>query len=203
MNKLVLASASPRRRELLNNLGVNFEVVISETDEDVVSADIEPRLYVQELALLKASGSAKKIGKRLFSDLLVISADTVVVSDNLILGKPSDAEDAKRMLRNLSGKTHQVMTGICIFRISDGFSVCDTVISDVTFKELSDEMIDLYVQSGESLDKAGAYGIQGMGSLLCEKLEGDYFNVVGLPVSKLYDILKNEFDCDLLKIRRK
>ncbi len=199
MKKIILASASPRRRELLQNLGVRFDIVISDADEGSVSQDIAPQLYVQELALLKASASAKRLDKSIFCDTLVISADTIVVSEGKILGKPEDKEAAKKMLKCLSGHTHQVMTGICIFRVKDGFSVCDCVTTDVTFKELADDVINDYVKSGESLDKAGAYGIQGLGSVLCEKIDGDYFNVVGLPVSRLYDILKNEFDFNILK----
>ena len=199
MKKIILASASPRRRELLENIGVDFEVVVSDADESSIPDDIAPELYVQELALLKACDTAKKLDKKNLKDTLVISADTVVVSEGEILGKPYDTADAEVMLTRLSGKVHQVMTGICVFRMRDGFSVCDSVVTNVKFKELSAEVIKAYAASGESLDKAGAYGIQGLGALLCEKLDGDYFNVVGLPVSRLYDILKNEFEYDLLK----
>ncbi len=199
MKKIILASASPRRRELLKNIGLDFEIVVSDADESSISSDVDARLYVQELALLKASDSAKKIKFKIFDDILVISADTIVVENGKILGKPKDEADAKEMLKALSGTTHQVMTGICVFRVKDGFSVCDTVTTNVTFKRLTDETIDSYIRSGECLDKAGAYGIQGKGALLCKELSGDYFNVVGLPISKLADILKKEFDFDLLK----
>ncbi len=199
MKKIILASASPRRRELLENLGIDFDIVIPDTDESCISTETEPELYVQELALLKAAGAAKKLGKTLFSDRIVIAADTIVVSEGKILGKPKDSADAKEMLKGLSGKTHQVMTGFSVFRIKDGFSVCKTVTTDVTFKELSDETITRYIATKEPLDKAGAYGIQGFGAVLCEKLSGDYFNVVGLPVSMLYEVLKEEFDYNILK----
>lgn len=194
MKKIVLASASPRRREILENIGLSFDVAICDADEDVVDKSIPVNLYVQELALLKASEAAKlDVG-----DSLIISADTVVYCDGKILGKPKDDEDAVRMLMMLSGKSHSVFTGICVTRKKDMFSVCQSVETEVVFKELSEEFVRAYVKTGEPKDKAGAYGIQGKGSILVEKIIGDYYNVVGLPVSKLCDVLKNEFDFDVL-----
>ena len=129
---------------------------------------------------------------------LIISADTVVVNDGRILGKPTDESDAFNMLSALSGKTHQVYTGFCVLRTKDAYAVCKHVCTDVTFKKLSDEQIMRYIQSGESMDKAGSYGIQGLGAMLVEKINGDYFNVVGLPVSALSDILETEFQFRLI-----
>lgn len=202
MNKIILASASPRRREILQNIGIDFCVEVSEVDEDSVVFGGDAGLYVQELALLKAASAAKRLDIKRNKGLLVISADTVVVLDNKILGKPKNEADAKAMLKALSGRTHSVMTGICVFRLSDGFSVCEAVKTDVVFKELSDELIESYVATKEPLDKAGAYGIQGKGAILAERIEGDYFNVVGLPISRLYDILKNEFGIDVLNCKK-
>lgn len=196
MKKLVLASGSPRRKEILNNLGLDFEVLVSDADESSVSADKLPTsVYVQELALLKASAAGKLAGK----NRLIIAADTVVFSGGKILGKPKDSADAARMLRELSGKAHSVFTGICVMRTNDLYSVCAAVETKVYFKELSDELIEEYVKSGEPSDKAGAYGIQGKGAVLVEKIEGDYFNVVGLPISRLAEILKKEFEFDVFK----
>jgi septum formation protein len=194
MEKIILASASPRRREILDAVGIEYEVVRSDADESSVNPQCGATLYVQELALLKAGCAAKKLAEKGRKNMLIISADTVVVSDGKILGKPKDDEDAFNMLRALSGKTHEVMTGICIFRLKDAFSVCDTSVTRVTFKELSDEDIREYIKTGEPADKAGAYGIQGRGALLCERIEGDYFNVVGLPASRLWELLKTEFN---------
>lgn len=193
MEKIILASASPRRKEILKSLGVDFEIVTADADEGSISTDTEPKLYVQELAFLKATATARELLDKKKKHTLIIAADTVVVSDGKILGKPKDKNDAFDMLRGLSAKTHKVMTGICVFRLDDAFSVCDTVTTEVTFKDLSDDIITSYIATGEPMDKAGAYGIQGRGSLLCSGILGDYFNVVGLPASRLCDILYSEF----------
>ena len=197
MKKIILASASPRRKEILKNIGLEFEILVSDADEGAISGTALPvSVYVQELALLKATAAAKKCGK---GDKLIISADTVVCIDGEILGKPNDKADAFRILSMLSGKCHSVFTGICVMGTRNAFSVCSAVETKVYFKNLSDEQILSYIESGEPMDKAGAYGIQGIGSLLVEKIDGDYFNVVGLPVSKLSEILEKEFDIDVLK----
>lgn len=197
MKKFILASASPRRKEILENIGLEFEVAVSDTDEGQVDAAALPvSVYVQELALLKATSVAKM---RKSGDELIISADTVVCIDGEILGKPKDREDAFRMLKMLSGNCHSVFTGICVMNTKNAFSVCNSVETKVYFRNLSDEQIQSYVESGEPMDKAGAYGIQGLGSVLVEKIDGDYFNVVGLPATKLSEILKKEFDFDVLK----
>lgn len=197
MKKFILASASPRRKEILEAAGLDFDILVSEADEESVPRDVPPKLYVQELALLKAAAAAKTVLKSKQS--LIISADTIVTLDGKILGKPSDTDNAKEMLRMLSARTHEVYTGYCIMRISDGKTVCNSVCTQVKFKELTDDTIDSYIATGEPMDKAGAYGIQGRGSVLADSISGDYFNVVGLPVSALSDTLKNEFETDILK----
>lgn len=197
MKKFILASASPRRKEILEAAGLDFDIFVSDADEESVPRDVPPKLYVQELALLKAAAAAKTVLKSKQS--LIISADTIVTLDGKILGKPSDTDNAKEMLRMLSARTHEVYTGYCIMRISDGKTVCNSVCTQVKFKELTDDTIDSYIATGEPMDKAGAYGIQGRGSVLADSISGDYFNVVGLPVSALSDTLKNEFETDILK----
>lgn len=196
MKKIILASGSPRRKEILSNIGLEYDVVVSDADESKISADkLPPAVYVQELALLKATAAAKSADK----NCLIIAADTVVCSDGVIFGKPKNREEAAQMLRTLSGKAHSVFTGICVMRTKDAFSCCSAEETKVYFKELSDGMINGYVESGEPMDKAGAYGIQGLGAILIDKIEGDYFNVVGLPVSRLAEMLWKEFDFDVLK----
>ncbi len=145
MNKIVLASGSPRRQEILRNIGVDFYVSVPDVDEESIEFGGDVRLYVQELALLKAAASAKKLDIKKNKKTIIVSADTVVATEGEILGKPKDADDAKRMLSLLSGKAHSVVTGICVFRLSDGFSVCDAVETEVLFKTLSDEVIDSYI----------------------------------------------------------
>ncbi len=196
MSEIILASASPRRKELLSNMGLDFSVVVSDADESLVDSDVAPGIYVQQLALLKAAESAKRIIKN--KKAVVISADTIVVNDGVILGKPLDEADARLMLKKLSGQTHKVYTGFCVMRLEDAKTVCKSVETEVTFKVLSDEKIERYIKSGEPMDKAGAYGIQGLGAMLVDRINGDYFNVVGLPVSELADILETEFDFKLI-----
>lgn len=196
MKKIILASASPRRREILESMHLKFEVMVSGTDESKIENSLDTGIYVQELALLKAGAVCKQIPSR---DALIIAADTVVSIDGKILGKPRDKEEAFSMLSSLSGRCHSVFTGLCVMRAKDAFSVCKSVETKVYFKKLTDEKIKAYVNTGEPMDKAGAYGIQGLGALLTEKIDGDYFNVVGLPASKLAEILEDEFDFDVLK----
>ncbi len=195
MKKIVLASGSPRRREILENTGIKFEVHVSDADEGSVDKESLPvGVYVQELALLKASAVCKNC-----KDALVIGADTVVFSDGSVMGKPKDKEDAKRMLMSLSGKCHSVFTGICVMDTKNARSVCSFAETKVYFKELTESETDAYISTGEAMDKAGAYGIQGLGALLVDRIDGDYLNVVGLPLSKLSKILEDEFDYSILK----
>ena len=180
---IILASGSPRRRELLGLIFDNFEIIPSSADETLAPCT-PPDAAVKELALRKAEDIAD-----IHPCDLVIGADTVVYCDGHILGKPADEEDAKRMLRTLSGKTHSVFTGVCL--IKDGKKHIFAEETKVTFYSLSHKEIGDYIQSGEPFDKAGAYGIQGKGALLIKKIEGDFFNVVGLPAARLAKELVN------------
>lgn len=195
-NRIILASGSPRRKELLEAVGIKFEVIVSDADESSVKSDGVPvNIYVQELALLKAAAAAKLVMKD--KNAVIISADTVVSADGKILGKPNDAEDAFSMLSMLSGRAHEVYSGFCVMRIRDGKTVCRAVKTDVHFKTLSEDKIWRYIATGEPADKAGSYGIQGIGGLLVDKIEGDYQNVVGLSVSALSDVLEEEFNIEI------
>lgn len=193
MEKIVLASASPRRRELLEQIGIKFDIVVSNEPEDEIDKNLSPENYTSELALMKACNVAKKLTGTKRRNSLIIAADTVVYSDGIILGKPKDKEDSFRILKGLSGKTHEVYTGVCVMRLSDGYAVSESVKTSVVFKDLPDSIIKKYIETGEPMDKAGAYGIQGKGAVLVKEINGDYFNVVGLPVSTLYDMLVSEF----------
>lgn len=196
MSELILASASPRRKELLSNMGLDFDVMVSDADESEVDKTVPPHIYVQELAFLKAAAVGKKRIKN--RDALIISADTIVTADGRIFGKPEDDKDAFDMLKYLSGRSHEVYSGFCVLRMRDGKTVCRHVCTEVTFKSLTDEKIRRYIESREPADKAGAYGIQGLGAMLIEGIKGDYFNVVGLPVSSLADVLEEEFGFELM-----
>ncbi len=191
--QIVLASGSPRRRELLEQIGLPFSVVPS-CAEETIPEGLTPYLAVQSLSLLKATDVAKSQQ----DDVLIIGADTIVVLEDEILTKPQDAQDAANMLRRLSGKRHSVLTGLTVFRRKDGKSVSVTEETAVYFKELTEQEIASYINSKEPLDKAGAYGIQGLGGLWIDKIEGDYYNVVGLPLAKLGKLLHEEFGIELI-----
>ncbi len=191
--KLILASGSPRRRELLSMLGLSYEVVTSDVEE-AADPDLAPSLMVEKLSLLKAADVAARMGP----DALVIGADTMVFLDGNPFGKPKDQADAKAMLTALAGRAHDVLTGVSVVRTADAASVSVYEETRVHMKALTEEEMDRYIASGEPMDKAGAYGIQGLGSLLIERIEGDYFNVVGLPLCRLARLLAEEFDFPLL-----
>lgn len=197
MERIILASASPRRRELLEQLGIKFDIVVSTETEENIDKSLPPEAYTSELALLKAAAVGKKLTELNRKNSIIIAADTVVYFDGKILGKPKNDADARDMLKMLSDNRHEVYTGICVMRLKDAYTVSRSVKTSVKFKSLTDAMIDGYIRTQEPADKAGAYGIQGMGAVLVEEINGDYFNVVGLPLSCLYDILKNEFDVDI------
>ena len=189
--EIILASASPRRKEILQNTKLKFEIQKSDIEE-VILENESPESMVVRLAYEKALDVAKNN-----EDALVIGADTVVVIDDKILGKPKDETEAYNMIKLLSGKTHYVITGFALINLSLNKKIVDCQISQVTFKELSEATIKDYIQTKESLDKAGAYGIQGYGGLLVKNIQGDYFNIVGLPISKISDCLKDHFDINL------
>lgn len=189
--EIILASASPRRKEILQNTKLKFEIQKSNIDE-VVLENESPLNMVVRLAHEKAFDVAQKNREK-----LVIGADTIVVLDDEVLGKPKDKNEAYQMIKKLSNKTHKVITGISLINLKQGIVVNDYVVSLVTFKDLSEDSIKDYINTNESLDKAGAYGIQGYGALLVDNIQGDYFNIVGLPISKLSDLLKDHFDINL------
>ena len=188
---IILASASPRRKEILGNTNLKFEVIKSDIDE-VILPEESPCQVVIRLAYEKSMDIAYNNKNK-----LIIGADTIVCLDNIILGKPKDKLDAIEMIKKLSGRTHQVITGISLINLDANKKIIDYVVSNVKFKDLSHEDIMDYIQTNESLDKAGAYGIQGYGALLVEEIKGDYFNIVGLPISKLSDLLKKHFSINL------
>ena len=188
--KFILASKSPRRRELLEGIGMKFDIFESSADESSISKDIDPALYVQELAMLKSSSVAAEVKDK----SLVIGADTVVGHDGKIIGKPKDFEDAYSMLSSFSGSSHKVYSGISVTDSSTGHTVTDYAVTEVFFTDISPKEITDYINTYKPFDKAGAYGIQEYASLFVEKIHGDFFNVVGLPLSKLYALLKKEFD---------
>ena len=188
---IILASASPRRKEILENANVKFKIMASSIEELTLDSE-SPCQMVMRLAFEKGID----IASRQKSDL-VISADTIVVLDNTILGKPKDEIEARKMITSLSGRTHQVITGISLINLDNNKKIIDYVISNVKFKKLSEEDINDYIRTRESLDKAGAYGIQGYGALLVEEIQGDYFNIVGLPISRLSDLIKKHFNINL------
>jgi septum formation protein len=183
---LILASASPRRRELLQNAGIAFTVEASEINESPLAGE-SPRACAERLAREKALTIFAKRPKS-----CVLGADTVVFVDGLILGKPADVADAVRMLRSLSGRTHQVITGVCLVGSPNGaqFEDVRSETTLVTMEALTNEDILAYVATGEPMDKAGSYAIQGVASRWISRIEGDYFNVVGLPVARVFQMLR-------------
>jgi septum formation protein len=181
---IILASTSPRRRDLLLQIGLDFTVDPADVDERALP-DEPPETYAVRVALDKARVAAARTGSG-----IVIAADTIVVLDDAVLGKPSDPRDAERMLSMLSGKKHRVITGLAVINTATGTVLTRSSTTNVWFRDLSPEDIVWYVRTGEPLDKAGAYGIQEKGALLITRIEGCYFNVVGLPLSVLFEMLR-------------
>ena len=178
--QLILASQSPRRKELMELFRIPFTVRVADIDESMNGAD--PYNEVARVSRLKAMAVSRE------ADDVVIAADTIVVCDGKVLGKPGDEDDARRMLHLLSGRDHQVMTGLCVLR-GDKVLSC-TEVTDIHFRALTEKEIEEYIRTGDPMDKAGSYGIQSGAALFAEKLCGDYFNVVGLPVCRLGKLLK-------------
>ena len=181
MEPILLASGSPRRKEILQNAGIPFEIAVSRAEE-ANSGSLSP----EELVIRNALAKAGEVASR-FPGRVVLGADTLVAVGNTVLGKPKDREEAFRMLRSLAGKPHRVLTGVALVRGTRVLT--DAEETKVFFRELTDEQIAAYVATGECDDKAGAYGIQGRGGVLVERIEGDYFNVVGLPLCKVNRML--------------
>ena len=182
--KIILASASPRRAEILRTVGWPFETLVVNIDESRRENE-DAAGYVQRLALEKAEAAAQKT-----RDKIVVAADTTVVIDGHILEKPVDDKDAKRMLRLLNNRWHQVLTGIALIDSAAHMTIAHEQ-TEVKFAAMSDEDIDWYVATREPMDKAGAYAIQGLGARFIEEINGDYFNVVGLPVRLLYELIES------------
>jgi len=185
-NTLILASKSPRRRDLLAQAGLAFEVVPSTVDEKNLRMHTQdkPEEYARVLAEAKANEVARQ-----YPDSWVIGADTMVVINDTVLGKPRDTAEARYMLETLSGKTHKVLTGYCICCINLGKSRSETVKTNVRFKQLTSPEIDWYIGTQEPFDKAGGYAVQGLGSVLIKRIEGSYTNVVGLPMCEVVEYL--------------
>ena len=193
--KLILASGSPRRAEILSSVGWNYEKHVADIDETEYENE-NPADYVQRLAREKAEVVAAK-----YDEALVLGADTTVVIDNLIIGKPKDLDDARRMLKLLSGRTHEVLTGVALVKKDNKLPEIGTESfikkivgyerTKVKFAEMSETEINFLAEKGEPLDKAGAYAVQAQAALFIEGIEGDYWNVVGLPVNLVYRLLKS------------
>lgn len=184
--KLILASGSPRRAEILNSVGWEFTKDVADIDETEFQGET-PEVYVKRLSREKAEAVSSK-----YSNGMVLGADTTVVIDNQIVGKPVDLEDAKRMIKLLSGNWHEVLTGVAVIKISNSKLESSKVgiqRTKVKFAEMTDEEIDFLVQKGEPLDKAGAYAVQAQAALFIEKIDGDYWNVVGLPINLVYSLV--------------
>lgn len=192
MKKIILASNSPRRREILGKF-IDFEAVTAEVKEDNDFYK-SPETLVMALAFEKANSVAAK-----YEDAVVIGADTVVEIGGEILGKPKSREDAKTMMEKLRGRSHKVITGFAIVDLSSDKKYMDYEVTEVKFKDMSDEEIENYLNKAEYMDKAGAYGIQDEAALFVDKIKGNYLNIVGFPISKIYTVLKDNFDLSLLE----
>jgi len=184
-NKLILASASPRRKYLLKNVGLRFRVIVP-FGEEKYEGSIKPDIFVKRNAELKTNSVIEQAKKHEY----ILSADTIVVIDDLVLGKPVDKEDAVNMLSLLSGKIHKVITGYAITSWDQKIFFSDAITTLVKIKNLTPEEIEGYINTGEPFDKAGSYGIQGVGSFMIHSISGSYTNVVGLPVARVINSLK-------------
>lgn len=184
--KVILASASERRQELLGRIIEKFDIMVSNFDENTVIFNGSIDDYVKEIS----NGKALEVKERTADDAIIISADTVVTFNNRILGKPRDKNDAFQMLKSLRGRSHKVYTGITVINTKKNIVKQESVCTEVTFSEISDDEILKYIETGEPLDKAGAYGIQGKGGVFVERINGCYYNVVGLPLNRLKSMLE-------------
>ncbi len=183
--KLILASGSPRRAEILSAVGWEFEKIVPDVDESIIEGET-PQIYVSRVARMKAD----EIGKT-FADKFILAADTVVVIDDQILGKPKDNEEARSMISLLSGRTHEVLIGVALSKGGDSRDGVQTTL--VEFATLSEPEIEFLVETGGPLDKAGAYAVQAQAALFIKKIDGDYWNVVGLPISLVYKLASEFF----------
>ncbi len=193
--RIILASKSPRRREILENLGLRFDIIVADADE---SCEIkEPERLVETLAERKGRAVLEVLEDT--SDRLIIACDTLVYAEGEFLGKPKSKDDARRMIKMLSGSSHKVVSGIYLYH--EGKAVTAAAVTKVIFDELDDGEIENYIDTSEPYDKAGAYAVQGLAGVFVRGIEGDYFNVVGLPVNLLYNTLKKEFEIDLYDLK--
>lgn len=193
--RVILASKSPRRKEILENLGVKFDVIVADADESCSIAD--PMERVSALAAIKGRAVKEQIGGE--KDTLIIASDTLVYAEGEFLGKPRDKDDARRMIKMLSGKAHSVVSGLYLSLGDKEYSGASE--TRVIFDEMTDEEIEYYISSPEPYDKAGGYAVQGLASLYVSGIEGDYFNVVGLPVNLMYKALRSELGIDLNSLK--
>lgn len=184
--KLFLASASPRRAEILRNAGIAFEVAAANVNESRLLGE-SPEQMVERLARAKAEAAASAI--RSAEPAIILGADTIVVVDEEIFGKPANSNDARKMLRILRGREHRVITGFAALRIRDQAILSGTETTHVSFAPMTDAEVDAYVSTGEPLDKAGAYAIQGIAGRYISRIDGCYFNVVGLPLARVWQVL--------------
>jgi septum formation protein len=191
MLKIILASTSPRRKMLLRQLGINFESIPADITENSKEFS-DPGKYAMEMSREKALYVANKFRSRNSPHTYVLGADTTVCIDGKILGKPKNKDEAKSMLRLLQGRWHEVATGITLVRLSDMNTITEKEVTRVKVAPFSDSFIDRYVATGEPMDKAGSYGAQGFGALIVERLEGCYFNVIGLPLLRISRMLERE-----------
>jgi len=192
--RIILASNSPRRKEILNQLNLDFDIIPSDFEEAPV--DMEPHDLVEHYAYMKAMDVFSKVRTNIEPDTYIIGSDTIVYSQK-VMGKPKSEAEAFEMLKELSNKEHQVISGLCIIQAHTGKSITVHESTKVWIRELHEREIRNYIASGEPMDKAGAYAIQGLGSLFVEKVQGNYFNVVGLPVNALFKIM-NQFGVNLI-----
>ncbi len=186
MKKIILASRSPRRKDLLEQLGITFDCYPADIDEQFYSGET-----VVEAARRIAWNKAEEVGKK-EKNALIIAADTVVVCNGQVLGKPDNLRDAFNKLSQLRGRVHEVITAVCVMDADSGQGEVQAEITRVYFRDITDEEIRAYIMTGEPMDKAGAYGIQGLGAVFIDRIEGCYFNVVGLPLKNLYSMLKRQ-----------
>lgn len=194
MKKIILASKSPRRKELLDVLKIKYDVIESNADESVIEKACSPEVYVQKLAVLKATDVAKNTSK----SALIIGADTIVEFNGEFLGKPKTKDDAYKMISMLSNNKHCVYTGICVLNSATMEFTSTYERTEVIFRKIEHNEIMKYIESKEQFDKAGAYAIQGLASCFVKGIVGDYNNVVGLPLYKLSKVLKEDFNFDIL-----
>lgn len=192
MSKIILATSSPRRKELFNKFNIDYQAVESKVSEVLDPRD-KPIPYAMAIAYAKAYEVSKQ-----YEDKIVIGADTIVVYKDEILEKPKDEEDAYRMLQLLSGKEHQVISGLAIINLSQNKKVVDYDLTKVKFRDLEPITIRKYIETEEPLDKSGAYGIQGLGGILVESIVGSYYNVIGLPLVKLDELMLKHFNKSLI-----